>query len=236
MRVYDWFLTIAASLNDAKPNAAFRRYALKDLIAYFNDAMCLIAKHRPDLFTEMKNVQLTCGSLQDMRDCCGNIYGVIAQTDVHGNILKELTDNKKTETKIRSKWNKPSCLSVGRTNPATGASLEYVIDTVSIDTRLNGRFSVFPPVPPAIDAYVLVKCDQAPCRLTEAAVLADTVHDFPVDCGYLAIARFYVLAWALSGDRHSEVSTAESTRAFKVFFDWLGVVEAQEAKYERGAA
>lgn len=236
MRVYDWFLTIAASLNDAKPNAAFRRYALKDLVAYFNDAMCLIAKHRPDLFVEMKNVPLSCGAMQDLRECCGNVYGVIAQTDEKGNILKELGDNKKTTTRVRSVWNKPSCLSADRTDPTTGASLEYVIDSVSIDTRLNGRFTVKPPVPPAIAAYALVKCEQSPCHLTEAAILADTVTSFPVDCSYLAIARFYVIAWALSGDRHSEVAISESTRAFKVFFDWLGVAEAQELKQERGAS
>lgn len=232
---HEWFRTVAASLGDDKPGQPFRRYALKDMVAHFNDAMCLIAKHRPDLFTVIKNIPLSCGSLQDARGCCLNIVSVLAQVDAYGNEIKVLTENKKTATKVRSVWTKPSCLSQNKVDPVTGESLTYVIDTVDLDVRINGRFAVHPPVPPDVDAYVLVQCQSVPCSMTEAAVLADTAQ-VPVDCGYLAMTRFYVMAWALTGNRHSTNSQAESTRLFKMFFDWLGIAEAQEKKYEQVVA
>lgn len=231
---YDWFRTIAASLNDDKPGAPFRRYALKDLIAYYNDALCLISKHRPDLFAEIKVAPLTCGTLQDLRGCCGNVTDVIAQTDAHGNTIKDLTANKTTTTKVRSKWNKPSCLSAAAVNPTTGQPAGYVIETVSIDLRLNGRFTVYPPVPPGVQAYVMVKCQGAPCTMTEADVLGGKAV-FAPDCGYLAIVRFFVLGMALSGDRHSNAAQSEANRFFRMFFDLLGIAQQQEDRAEREA-
>lgn len=231
---HDWFRTIASSLNDDKPNAPFRRYALKDLVAFFNDALCMIAKHKPELFTDFRTIKLSCGSQQDARDCCANIINVTMQVDVHGNEIKQLEGNRTTDTKIRSTWNKPSCLSQGRTDPVSGNPLGYVIDTVSIDASLNGRFTVSPPVPAGVDVYLQVKCLRAPCTMTEADVLAGTAQ-MPIDCGYLAAVRFFVLGWALSGDRHSDSAQAEAGRMFKLFFDWLGVAERQEQKYEEVA-
>lgn len=233
-RAHDWFITVASSLNDAKPGSEFRRYALRDLIAYYNDALCLIAKHRPDLFVELKSVPLQCGTLQDTRGCCGNVLGVVAQIDANGNIIKDLTANKTTTTKVRSSWNKPSCLSAGLINPSTGQPAEYVVDTVSIDIRLNGRFTVLPPVPADMEAYLLVKCQQAPCTLNEANVLGGKAA-FAPDCGYLALIRHYVLAWALSGDRHSNAAQTEANRHFRIFFDWLGVAQQQEERAEKEA-
>lgn len=233
--IHDWFLTVAASLNDDKPGAPFRRYALKDLVAYFNDALCMIAKHRPDLFTKNKNVKLSCGSYQDTRGCCVNVFEVEAQVDAFGNVIKNLTTNRKTDTKVRSVWDKPSCLSKSKTDPITGNPMTYVIDTASVDTRDNGGFSVVPPVPKTGDYYALIRCLEAPCTLTEADVLAGTAK-FPIDCGYLAAIRFYVTAWALSGDRHSTSAQAEAQRLFAFFFQWLGVAEAQERKYEKEVA
>lgn len=232
---YDWFRTVAASLNDDKPNAPFKRYALKDLVAYYNDALCLIAKHRPDLFAEVANVKLQCGSLQDVRKCCEVVLGVIAQVDAYGNTIKNLTENKKTDTKVKSLWDKPSCLSRGKVDPTTGNPLDYVVDTVTIDELAPGHFTVTPPVPVGTDAYLLIRCVKSPCAITEAAVLDGTAK-FGTDCGYLAAVRFYVLGWALTGDRHSEAAQGEATRSFKLFFDWLGVAEKQDEKYERAAS
>ena len=233
MRAYDWFRSVAASLNDDAPNAPFKRYALSDLLHYFNDAMCLIAKYRPDLFQEITNVKLQCGELQDVRACCTTIIEVVGQADANGNLVKHIQANKKTDTKVRSKWTKPSCLSKGLTDPVSGAPLAFVLDGVSIDTALNGRFTVSPAVPPDADVYLMLQCVQQPARLTEASVLGGT--ELCEDCGYLAIARFYVLGWALTGDRHSEAATAEAVRAFQMFLSLLGIAEKQEVIYERAA-
>lgn len=235
MNAHEWFRTIAASLNDDKPDHPFRRYLLKDLVAYFNDAVCMIAKHRPELFMERKNIKLQCGSYQDTRGCCSNISQIIAQTDVNGNIIRELSTNRKTDTKVRSVWNKPSCLTAAHRDPVTGNPLGYMIDTVSLDIRDNNGFSVYPPVPAQGDYFALVNCQAAPCLMTEAGVL-DGSATMAVDCGYLAAVRFFVMGWALAGDRHSSAAQAESTRMFSLFFQWLGVAEAQEKKFEEKIA
>ena len=90
MTFKDWLRNVAASLSDDEPGKPFQRYALKDLIMAYNDAICLVASYRPDLFTEVKIVALTAGYLQDVRGCCVNVLDVLYQTDQYGNVLKKL--------------------------------------------------------------------------------------------------------------------------------------------------
>lgn len=227
--MFEWFRTTAAMLNDDHPTTPFRRYALKDLVAFYNDALCLLAKHRPDMFTDTKNVELTCGSMQDTRGCCDNVVDVVAQVDEHGNVLKELSTSKKTDTKVKTVWNKPSCIGRNPNDPNA-----YVIDGAVINNHLNGRFSVTPPVPRGAKVYAMVLCTRQPCPLTEADVLADEGKP-AADCGYLAVVRYYVLAMALSGDRHSNSAQADAQRFFSMWWSVLGVLEGQEKKFEEAA-
>ena len=70
MRVYDFLLSIAAQLGDNNPTRPFRRYALSDMVTYYQEALCFVASHRPDLFTDFMVMKLEPGSYQDAR-CCG---------------------------------------------------------------------------------------------------------------------------------------------------------------------
>jgi hypothetical protein len=150
MTVVEWFRTVAAVLNDDEPTRPFQRYALKDMLFAYAQAMALVAQYRPDLFVELKVVQLHAGKYQDVRGCCTKVLDVLDQVDAHGNVIKELKNSRSKATVVERNWKKASCLPPG-VNP-------YLILSVNIDKNLDGRFTVFPPVPCGTEAYAMVKC------------------------------------------------------------------------------
>ena len=216
MKVIDWFLTIASALGDDEPNRPFQRYSLKDMMAAYDAAICLVGRYRPDLFTELRNVKLAPGKYQDVRSCCARISDVLDQVDANGNVLRELDGAKVTKTKVKRFWKKPSCLN----RPGEA----YVIENVSLDKEMNGRFTVDPPVPCDVDAYVLVKCVQAPCPLDI------TRQNEPLnnECVYNVAAWHYVLGTMLAGDRFDNGNSKDQQYHYRMFFDILGVVKKAE--------
>lgn len=220
MTFKDWLRTVAAALNDDMPDGAFQRYALKDMVAAYNAALCLVAKYRPDEFTEIKNIKLNAGKYQDIRSCCSNVLGVLDQVDANGNIIKELSKSRTSSSKASRNWKKPSCIKP--------VGVEYVVSNTSIDPNLNGRFEVYPPVPCGVDAYVLVKCVATPCMLSEA----DLEKGFNGDCTMNTAAWHYVLATMLAGDRFASGSTQQMQYHYRMFFDILGVVQKAEDRIE----
>lgn len=219
----EWFETIAFALNDSEPGHEFTRYPLNQMVAAFNEAMCVAAKYRQDLFTEVVVMKLQPGSSQDARGCgCGSVLDVIAQTDAHGGVIKKLLGARETVTKYKRNWRKPSCI---RRPESDGG---YVIDNADIDQNLNGRFTVDPAVPCDVEAYISVKCAQSPCELHEA----DTGGPMKVHCDLVAAAWHYVLAKMLAGDRYTQSAGSQSQYHYKMFFDLLGVLFRQEKMLE----
>lgn len=217
---YDWFRSIAFALNDDEPGNPFQRYPLKDMVEAYNAAMCLVAKYRGDLFTELRIVQLAAGKHQDVRGCCDNVLEVIDQTDVLGNIIKELSTASKKPRLAARHWAKESCL--------RDPNAEYLIDRVEIDKGLNGRFTVHPPVPCGVEAFVMVKCVTKPCPFDIRNVNAAMT----TDCEYMAAAWHYVLARMLSGDRFSNAAGGNAQYHFSMFFQLLGVLQKAEELLE----
>ena len=76
MTVVEWFRTIAFVLQDDEPGRPFQRYTLKDMIAAYNAALCLVAQYRQDMFTELKVIKLHAGKYQDARGCCTKVLDV----------------------------------------------------------------------------------------------------------------------------------------------------------------
>lgn len=222
VNAYQWFKTIAAALNDNGPSGAFKRYALVDMVAAYNSALCLIAGYRPDLFTELEVIELVPGIFQDARCTCQNVLEVVAQTDGSGNVLKKLDISKATSTRTKRNWNKPSCMT---------ANGEYRISYANILENMNGRWEVSPPVPVEGTYYAMVKCVQRPCAMTEAALLEGSA-ELDADCTHNVAAWHFVLARMLSGDRFSNGALERSKAEYAMFFQILGVVEKQEEKYE----
>lgn len=220
--VRQWFENIAWVLNDEDGNFTFERYPLERMIQAYNDAMCLAAKYRSDLFTELRVVELDAGKYQDVRGCCNNVLDVMDQVDAKGNILKELKGARPTRSTTKRNWKKPSCLR--RDHAPDG----YLIDNINIDANLNGRFTVDPPVPCGVRAYVMVKCVTDPCPLTTR----NENDPFDAYCDLSVAARHYVLAWLTSGDRFDNAMGQDKQYHYRMFFDILGITLEHEERIE----
>ena len=216
MLLHSWLITVASALNDAEPGREFHRYPLRDYVAAYNAAMSLVAKHRGEDFIDLVKVKLRAGKHQDARQCCSHVLGVVDQIDDKGNIIKQLSA---TSKKVKNKWRKPSCVT------STSATASYIMLATIIDTQMNGRFTVEPPVPCDVDVYVLVKCVTKAGNATEASTVTTEI-----DSGSFihTAAWHYVLARMLSGDRHAGSSDSTSAIHYKLFFEMLGVAMRQE--------
>lgn len=221
--VHGFLLTIASSLGDARPGAEFRRYPLRDMVTYYNEALCFIAGLRRDLFTRMVVMKLSPGLTQDAK-CCGclDVTGVMAQVDAAGNTVKDLTEATSVSGQV-PRWYRAPC----RT---TEDGAVPVIQGVTFESGLTGVFSVQPPVPVGVDMWAKIKCVAPPKALTEADLLggtnAENVTVPPAStawCTFLPAVRSYILYRALSGDRHAVGASADAARELKMVYDYLGV-------------
>lgn len=219
MRVYDFLLSIASQLGDNSPTRPFRRYLLADMVTYYQEALCFVASHRPDLFTDMMVMKLETGSYQDARCCgCTNVTGIVAQIDADGNTVKDLSSSGSISTKT-SRWFRSPCrtASDGTTTP--------VISSVSIEPGMNGVFTVDPPVPPGVDMWVKLKCVGTPAKPTLADVMSTAST---TGCTFLPAIRNYIRYLALGGDRHAVGASTEAQTELKNAYTYLGV----QIKYE----
>lgn len=223
MKLKAWLDTIAFQLQDDEPDREYERYPVKQLLAAYNAAMVLVARYRPDLFTEYEIVKLQPGRYQDTRGCgCTNVLDVVDQTDAKGGTITEIKGARKTKTVAKRHWNKPSCL-----NSPTGDK-GYKVDNISIDENMNGRFTVKPPVPCDVDAYVRVKCVKQPCPLEEA----DLNTSFDGNSEMNTAAWHFVLARMKSGDRDSHNATGDVKFHMDMFFQILKINLEIETLFE----
>ena len=221
MTLYDWLKSVAAAVNDHEPGREFHRYGIDSYMAAYNAAMGLVAKYRGEDFIELTKVKLQDGRHQDARLCCSNIIDVLEQINSKGSTIKSLAGAAKMKV---NKWRKPSCVT-NTTAVAAAGSGGYVMTSATIDTQMNGRFTVEPPVPCGVSVYVLVKCVKKFPRPTAADAKLLVIDESSIQ--YTA-AWHYMLARMLSGDRHAGSADATSTIHYKMFFEILGIVMRQE--------
>lgn len=221
MTLHNFFLTIVSPLGDAQPGREFRRYPLRDLAAWYAEALCFVSARRPDLFTDYVVMKLGTGPLQNACKCgCQNVIEVINQVDADGNILATLNSTNTTPAKS-GKWFRPVC--------KTSSSSDVVLFTATIDPGVNGAFTVSPPVPPGADVWVTVKCVKSPCGLTEADVLGGATTG---DCKFLPAIRSYIMYRALQGDRNATGASAESQAELKAVYAYLKLQWDAEKEHE----
>jgi len=224
--VYDFLRTVAAQLGDDKPGSPFRRYALKDLVAYYTEAMCFVSTHRPDLFTSFMVMKLETGSYQDAKCCgCQNVIQVVAQIDVDGNTVKDLTTTGGSRSDV-TKWYRPVCKTVGTGATATAVTL---ITSITITPGMNGVFEVYPPVKPGEDIWVKLKCVKSAPSVEEADVLDGASTGA---CTFLPAVRSYVLYRALQGDRHAVGASNEAQSELKNVYLYLNMQLKMEKDQE----
>ena len=166
-------LSYAQDLNDAYPGHEFSIWSEEQLLGFFNEALCLIAAHRPDMFTELKVVKVEpCSNYLDLCDC-EKVLDVLGQSNAKGNNIRPIQRRKERATVwIGSK----------KKQDFTDRITEYELLDKSNLVR------VFPQnLDPTKDIYVVVRCSISP----KTYALDDEAPD--ERCAFLAAARHWVL-------------------------------------------
>lgn len=166
-------LSYAEDLNDAYPGHEFSIWTQEQLLGFFNEALCLIAAHRPDMFTELKVVKVdTCNSYLNLCDCV-KVLDVLGQSDKQGRNIRPIPRRKERATV----WG-----GVRKKQEFTRVITEYELLDKSNLVR------VFPHnLDPTADIYVTLRCSVEP----KVYGLNDTAPD--ERCAFLAAARHWVL-------------------------------------------
>lgn len=166
-------LSYAQDLDDAYPNYEFSIWSREQLLRYFNEALCLIAVHRPDMFTELKVVKVDkCSNYLDTCDCT-KVLDVLGQSTKNGKRIRPIS--KRSSSNAVWTGNKKS--------------KGFVTELTEYEILSGGTLvRVFPEnLDPTKDIYVTLRCATEPKHYT----LDDESPD--ERCAFLAAARHWVL-------------------------------------------
>lgn len=166
-------LSYAQDLNDAYPGHEFSIWSQEQLLGFFNEALCLIATHRPDMFTELKAVQVEpCNGYLNTCDCV-KVLDVLGQSDKKGNNIRPIPRRKEHATV----W--------------TGAKKKQEFTDIITEYELLDKSNLVRVYPqnldPTKDLYVTIRCSVNPKTYT----LQDNAPD--ERCAFLTAARHWVL-------------------------------------------
>lgn len=166
-------LSYAQDLNDAYPGYEFSIWSQEQLLGFFNEALCLISAHRPDMFTELKVVKVEpCNGYLELCDC-EKVLDVLGQSNAKGVNIRPIQRRKEHSTV----WT-----GTKRKQEFTDTITEYELLDKSNLVR------VFPQnLDPTKDLYVTLRCSVSPKTYT----LNDEAPD--ERCAFLAAARHWVL-------------------------------------------
>lgn len=207
-------LSYARDLNDAYPGHEFSIWSRPQLLEWFNEALCLIAAHRPDLFTDIKVVKVDpCDNFLELCDC-NRILEVLGQSTKSGRIIRQLPKRART----KNKWTGRKRVSE---NAFTTELTEYELLKDSTLIR------VYPDtLDPTKDIYVAVRCsiDAQHYNIEDEAP--------STRCAFLAAARHWVLYNAKMVDAEFSPSMREAAREHKdMFTSILQLVKQADDEY-----
>lgn len=166
-------LSYAQDLNDAYPGHEFSIWSPEQLLGFFNEALCLISAHRPDMFTELKVVKVEpCSNYLDLCDCV-KVLDVLGQSDKNGKNIRPVPRRKERATVWGGSKKKQEF---------TDIITEYELLDKSNLVR------VFPHnLDPTKDIYVTLRCS------VEAKTYGFDDEAPDERCAFLAAARHWVL-------------------------------------------
>ena len=206
-------LSYAQDLNDAYPGHAFSIWSEEQLLGFFNEALCLIAAHRPDMFTELKVVRVEpCSNYLDLCDC-EKVLDVLGQSNAKGNNIRPIQRRKERATVWTGSKKKQEF---------TDRITEYELLDKSNLVR------VFPQnLDPTKDIYVVVRCSISP----KTYALDDEAPD--ERCAFLAAARHWVLynAKMIDGE-FSQTMQSQAKEHREMFTAILQMVKQADDQYD----
>ena len=206
-------LSYAQDLNDAYPGHEFSIWSEEQLLGFFNEALCLIAAHRPDMFTELKVVRVEpCSNYLDLCDC-EKVLDVLGQSNAKGNNIRPIQRRKERATVWTGSKKKQEF---------TDRITEYELLDKSNLVR------VFPQnLDPIKDIYVVVRCSISP----KTYALDDEAPD--ERCAFLAAARHWVLynAKMIDGE-FSQTMQSQAKEHREMFTAILQMVKQADDQYD----
>ena len=206
-------LSYAQDLNDAYPGHEFSIWSQEQLLGFFNEALCLIAAHRPDMFTELKVVRVEpCSNYLDLCDC-EKVLDVLGQSNAKGNNIRPIQRRKERATVWTGSKKKQEF---------TDRITEYELLDKSNLVR------VFPQnLDPTKDIYVVVRCSISP----KTYALDDEAPD--ERCAFLAAARHWVLynAKMIDGE-FSQTMQGQAKEHREMFTAILQMVKQADDQYD----
>ena len=206
-------LSYAQDLNDAYQNHEFSIWSQEQLLGFFNEALCLIAAHRPDMFTELKVVRVEpCSNYLDLCDC-EKVLDVLGQSNAKGNNIRPIQRRKERATVWTGSKKKQEF---------TDRITEYELLDKSNLVR------VFPQnLDPTKDLYVVVRCSISPKTYS----LDDEAPD--ERCAFLAAARHWVLynAKMIDGE-FSQTMQSQAKEHREMFTAILQMVKQADDQYD----
>lgn len=206
-------LSYAQDLNDAYPGYEFSIWSQEQLLGFFNEALCLIAAHRPDMFTELKVVKVEpCSNYLDLCDC-EKVLDVLGQSNAKGNNIRPIQRRKERATV----WT-----GANKKQEFTDRITEYELLDKSNLVR------VFPQnLDPTKDLYVTLRCSTSPKTYS----LDDEAPD--ERCAFLAAARHWVLynAKMIDGE-FSQTMQNQAKEHREMFTAILQMVKQADDQYD----
>ena len=206
-------LSYAQDLNDAYPGHEFSIWSQEQLLGFFNEALCLIAAHRPDMFTELKVVRVEpCSNYLDLCDC-EKVLDVLGQSNDKGNNIRPIQRRKERATVWTGSKKKQEF---------TDRITEYELLDKSNLVR------VFPQnLDPTKNIYVVVRCSISP----KTYALDDEAPD--ERCAFLAAARHWVLynAKMIDGE-FSQTMQSQAKEHREMFTAILQMVKQADDQYD----
>lgn len=206
-------LSYAQDLNDAYPRHEFSIWSQEQLLGFFNEALCLIAAHRPDMFTELKVVKVEpCSNYLDLCDC-EKVLDVLGQSNAKGNNIRPIQRRKERATI----W--------------TGSKKKQEFADRITEYELLDKSNlvrVFPQnLDPTKDIYVAVRCSISP----KTYALDDEAPD--ERCAFLAAARHWVLynAKMIDGE-FSQTMQSQAKEHREMFTAILQMVKQADDQYD----
>ena len=206
-------LSYAQDLNDAYPGHEFSIWSQEQLLGFFNEALCLISVHRPDMFTELKVVKVEpCSNYLDLCDCV-KVLDVLGQSDKNGKNIRPVPRRKERATV----WNGSK-----KKQEFTDLITEYELLDKSNLVR------VFPHnLDPTKDIYVTLRCSVE----AKHYELNDEAPD--ERCAFLAAARHWVLynAKMIDGE-FSQTMQSQAKEHREMFTAILQMVKQADDQYD----
>ncbi len=208
MTLTEFLKTISEELGDQPDGGgplSWQRWSPSLLAAYFQEGQCLLASLSPDDYTEVKDIKLNTGSLQQLGDCCPKVLAVTEQVDASGATVArlDLAGPKQAATKVdwTSRWQGSSCATTGTA---------FKLGSARKDPSSANVFTVSPPVPQGTDVYVRVLCGGV------APATTPLTGDVGA-CKNLAALRAFVLSSAMSSQIESAYMQSSGRDHFQRF-------------------